>query len=569
MKKSFCKQKYKSLLLTATFSMAIEYLMLLSDTLIVGNILGERAISGVNLVTPVFGTVVFIATVISIGTSMSYSYEIGSFDKERADRFFGQGLILAIVTGIILFLLTLFGKGLYFGFFAPSAEVLGYAVGYYDNFRFVVLLYPLYALLVDMVYTDGDVQICNLSYAVQIGVNIPVSILLCKRIGIAGASLGTLIGTLLSLCILCAHFFRRQNSLHFTWHIRFADVVRVIKFSVVDAGKYLSWAVLIFALGKLIIKVSGDRYLPVLTIVTSIIELTVVFDGIGQAITPLAGVYRGEQNGIGLRQVMRIGVKTALLEGVAFSILLLLFAGGAAALFGITDPVLLALSKTAVRIVSITLVCRALLFLFTSYYLILDRFGLAVLISFTGDLLLPLVLCVSFGALFGLNGVWVGFAAAPALALALSALLVRVRYGKAQFPLLLDPSQTRDVAAFDLALSVESVMRLRDDVEGWLRSHRVSEPTTFRVMLLVEEVCLLIAQRNPGKEVLSELTVTVSDESVRLVLRDDGVIFNLCDADAHIDSLRTYMVSGMMERLQNRAYLTTTSYNRNTFVLPR
>lgn len=549
--------------------MAIEYLMLLSDTLIVGNILGERAISGVNLVTPVFGTAVFIATVISIGTSICYSYEIGSFQKENADRFWGQGLILAVVSGAALFLLALFGKGQYFSFFAPSAEVLRYAVGYYDNYRFVVLLYPLYALLVDMVYTDGDVRICNLSYAVQIGVNIPVSILLCKKIGIAGASLGTLIGTVLSLCVLCVHFFRKQNSLRFTWHIRFTDVMRVVKFSIVEAGKYLSWAVLVFALGKLIIKVSGDQNLPVLSVVTSIIELTVIFDGIGQAMTPLASVYRGEQNGIGLRQVMRIGVKTALLEGLAFSVLLLLFAGGAAALFGITDPALLALSKTAVRIVSATLVCRALLFLFTSYYLILDRFGLAVLISFMGELLLPLALCVSFGALFGLNGVWVGFAAAPALALALSALFVRVRYGTANFPLLLDSSQTQDVASFDLSLSVENVMRLRDDVEGWLRSHCVSERATLRIMLLIEEVCLLIVQRNPGKEVLSELTVTVSDKEVRLVLRDDGVIFNLCDADMHIDSLRTYLVSNLMEKLPKRAYLTTTSYNRNTFVLPK
>ena len=93
-KKTFCSGKFKTLLLTASVSMGMKYLMLLSDTIIIGNIFGEAAIAASNLVTPLFSVAVFLSTMISIGTSMLYSYEMGKFQKDRADCLFGQGVLL-------------------------------------------------------------------------------------------------------------------------------------------------------------------------------------------------------------------------------------------------------------------------------------------------------------------------------------------------------------------------------------------------------------------------------------------------------------------------------------------
>ena len=58
-KKTFCSRKFHSLLLTASVSMGMEYLMLLSDSIIIGNIFGEAAIAASNLVSPIFSVAVF------------------------------------------------------------------------------------------------------------------------------------------------------------------------------------------------------------------------------------------------------------------------------------------------------------------------------------------------------------------------------------------------------------------------------------------------------------------------------------------------------------------------------
>ena len=57
--KKLCDQKFKRLWLTSTFAMLVSYLMLLTDTIIIGTILGETALSGVNLVTPLFPRLYF------------------------------------------------------------------------------------------------------------------------------------------------------------------------------------------------------------------------------------------------------------------------------------------------------------------------------------------------------------------------------------------------------------------------------------------------------------------------------------------------------------------------------
>lgn len=225
--KPFCYGKFKTLLLTSSVSMGIEYIMLLSDTIIIGNIFGEAAIAASNLIMPLFSVSVFVGTMISAGTSVMYSFEMGKFNKDRADSLFGQGMLLSVIFGLLLFLLAVFGENIYFGFMDPSETVETYAREYYKYYRFVILLYPLYEVMNDMVYSDGDELICNISNAVQVFVNIPASIILCKTIGIAGASLGTLIGSVLCLAILSIHFFRKQNSLKFVPYLNGKDILKM------------------------------------------------------------------------------------------------------------------------------------------------------------------------------------------------------------------------------------------------------------------------------------------------------------------------------------------------------
>lgn len=75
---------------------------------------------------------------------------------------------------------------------------------------------------------------------------------------------------------------------------------------------------------------------------------------------------------------------------------------------------------------------------------------------------------------------------------------------------------------------------------------------------------MAVKDRNRGKKVLGEVTLDLND-GVKLILRDDGVIFDITDADAEISSLRTFLVASIMESQSGRLNLVTTGFNRNVF----
>jgi Na+-driven multidrug efflux pump len=561
---SFSTRKFYSLLFTSSVAMAIAFIMLLSDTVIAGQFIGENAIAGVNLVLPVFSMAAFVSALFSVGTSASYSYEMGKFQKDRADEFFGQGILLAVSGGVILFLLTAFGKELYFQALAPSAEVLECASAYYTYYPYIVLTYPIFMLLADMVYADGDELVCNLAYGIQIIGNILSSILLCRFIGLKGIGLGTLIGILLGSFVLVLHFLRKGNSLRFHWHMKLRDVLHVAKFGVTDAEQYLSVALLLYGLNRFVIARFGSTVLPALSVLVSIVELTIVFDGIGQALSPLIGVYRGENNAPGIRGIMHTAQWAAVVEGLAFSAALLIFAESVPSLFGITDPETIAMSAAAIRIVSLTMAFTALKYLYTSYYLYLEKLWLSVSMTLVSDLAAPLMVGIPLSIMFGINGLWIGFAAAPVLALVFGWLVVLIRYGRAKIPLLLSHKDDERYFTFNLTLTNESMIKLRDDVEELLKNSKTPQHTIYRIMLIIEEVCGLILLKNLGKKVYMECTIMMGD-NVRLILRDSGVIFNITDADMEVSSWSAYVVSGIMEKQTHKHNLTTIGYNRNEF----
>ncbi|MGN1338899.1 MAG: MATE family efflux transporter, partial [Oscillospiraceae bacterium] len=352
MKKYFCNKKFRSLLFTGSVTTIIQYLLILSDTIVVGQILGEQELAAINVVKPFHSVAIFLASLISIGTSVFYSYEIGEFNKDKANALFGQGIILSVGSGLLMLVIGVFGKTPYFNYLALSENVASSASDYFFFYQFVIMLLPLYTVLLEMVYSDGDGLICNISSAVQIIVNVAASVFFCFKLGILGVGLGTFLGLICSISVLFVHFFRKQNSLRFVWHVSIKDTLKVMKCGITDSSAYLFIGLTSFTATKFVVYMFGEYYLPVLLMVFNVIELTIVFDGIGQAVTPIVNIYRGEDNHVGIKRVMKTALIYAIAEGVTLSLLLFLFGSQIAELFGLTDKELIDLGRIAVCLIS-------------------------------------------------------------------------------------------------------------------------------------------------------------------------------------------------------------------------
>ncbi|MBQ0041496.1 MAG: hypothetical protein KBS56_05650 [Clostridiales bacterium] len=56
---------------------------------------------------------------------------------------------------------------------------------------------------------------------------------------------------------------------------------------------------------------------------------------------------------------------------------------------------------------------------------------------------------------------------------------------------------------------------------------------------------------------------------VRIIVRDNGVIFNFVDENNAVESMNAYVLNSLLERTKDKEYLITTSLNRNGFVFDK
>ena len=556
-KKVFGVEKFKGLLLAGSFTVLANYFVRLSDSVVAGNLLGPDALAGINLVSAILAGVSFFSGLVSTGMATNYSLAMGRCETVRARQFFMQALWLILVLGGGLSLLIFFGREAYLGYMGASASISGFAMDYLSWAWIVAVPECLMGLLIMLGYADGDAKLCTLAYAVNFVVNLGVSIVAIKcGMGADGCSFATLMADVAGVAVLTAHFFRKSNTFAPTWHFSLRDSWRIVAASFGDAAAFLCDGLLFFFLNKYVLMNFGSGILPVVGVAVALWGFLEFFNGIGVAIQPIVTVYYGERNMKSVRTVMNAAMKVAVLEGVAFMALFGLFPDLVAGLVGIREPELVRQSEIAIRCMCGGFVALAFAGLFNSYYMFVERAFLAGAVTFLCYLIMP-VSCVAAGSLFGVEGVWVGMGVGPFAGLLMASAIIVPTAGFRMFPLLLPRDRDEKTHVFNLRLTDEEIVET---------SRQVGEVpgVPMRAALMTEEVFMVVKERNKGRTVLGEVTLDMND-GVKLVLRDDGEIFDITDADQQISSLRTFLVASIMERQSGRLNLVTTGFNRNVF----
>ena len=560
----FCEKKFRSMLISGTFTKAVMYLMLLSDSIIAGFFIGESGVAGINAITPVTAVVTFFGDLVSTGVGIVFTREVGAMRKRRADEIYGQGLIVSIGIGLTSALLIFAFQNVYFSVSGITGDTLERALQYYKFLPINAFLTIVIFYLEQMVYSDGDELCNNICYGFQIGGNIVCSVILTKFLGMTGIILGSVIGNGLGILTCFWHFFRKKNTLHFVWHLSFKDFLQTSKYSIVDSSVYICWGLMDFVMIGFISRSYGDTGLVALAVVVSLIEFGVVMDGVGMAMQPLIGTYFGEKNHKLIKRVMRSGIKAAVLEGAVATIIIMIFAKQFCGLFGVTEGDSLSAAMTAIRIVSLGFIFCSTVSLTTSYYMLIDRIGMATCIACLQNGLLYVLLPILGSLIFGMNGMWAGFVIAPILTLICAFSFVYLRFGKENFPFILKDMDS-EIVVTDDKLTQENAGKLSGQVKDALLSRGYRKEEAVRAALFTEEICLTVLEQNgrAKKPVLIEFSLFFEEDSVLIIERDSGKLFDITDPDLHIEGLSSMILSGLMESQKEKAYLVTTGYNRN------
>ena len=307
--------------------------------------------------------------------------------------------------------------------------------------------------------------------------------------------------------------------------------------------------------------------LPVLTVLYAVIEITSVFESTGEAMRAILPIYMGDQNNRAVLRLTKHSRRVNQIFGVLFGVVLLVAADWIPLAFDIEEPYLLAVCARGLRLFAIACPTLSEMALVNSFYLNTGKPKIAMLETLLAQLVCPLVLVVPMILLFGMDGIFIGFAASAYLALLILGVVLYSRFGKESFPYCLT-NNGYPILDEEIALDDAGVMAFVGRVDGFLSAQGVAKKTALHVELACEEYLLLIRDQNKDEKVEAECCVRVEPGDVVLSIWDSGEVFDMTDEDALPGSMRGFVVASLMVRQTGKKHMIATSFNRNCFRFP-
>ena len=568
MKKSVILERFKSILTAATFSMATSYLLVLSECIIAGNMIGEEAVAAIALVAPVIPFLQFIGEMIAAGTFALISYAGGKGDEEEINRLYSQAMTLAVAVGFILTLLFVVFRVQILSYWDVSADLMTYADAYYVG----VMIRPIIAFvelfLMPLLLIEGQEKRNLIASTVKIVAGIALEVVLCSTFGLFGISLATTISMALALVIEASYLFTKDCPLKYKFYLNFKKLREVFSLSICVAIPELFLTLLPFMVTSYLIANFNESVIAIFAMINTILNLAVaIFYGLDDVLQSMGCLYLGEKNIHGIKKVMDLCIKAAIAEGLLMAAILIIFANKVVLGFGINDPEIFEQAVDAIRIYSIFLVALFVTMTYAFYYLYVERKIMSITLQCLLLFLFPVACVYICGGMLGLNGVWLGLGLGIALEFPINLFMIHIisknSNGKLKGLLLLEDERMSRQVSYDILASQQDVVDLIYKLEQDLSQWNIDKETLHMIEFFIEELGMDAVERATAKAFNVEITLTKeNDGHIELIVRDNGELVDLTSEEEEPRSFRMYVVSQVASTMPYKSYILIGEENR-------
>lgn len=562
---TFISKKYYSLLFFNLLAWSAGSINSMIDAILGGYQLGEVALTAISIVSPLWSLVLFFSFVYTPGCGILYGMSIGKFEKEESNRIAGTSAVTSIIVGVV-------SAGLLFAFKMPflyyygcTGELLKNASTYYNWYIVLALIMPLINTVYYLVLAEGGAFYYMLGTVGSIVSNMILSYALCIKIGVSGLGIATVVSCAINGIFLALHFFTKKSTVHFSLAFDTKALKRACVLSANTALNYIFLASVDIIMNKIIVDSCGQIYIAAYSVVNLILTMFLVSGGTFDSCQGICTSYIGEKNNYGVRNILSTAIKSLCVICIVMMVALYLAAPVIPKIYGLTTPEVIEASIRATRILAISSIPFGITYFAYQIYTCLNRPLLSVVMAFLYNFFCPLLLSIPLAYKFGFDGVSIGMSVSSFLVIALFIWFIRTRYGKEGFPLYLEETG-EEVVAWDLNVTRDMIPEIRDKAKAELDKHGYE---IKHLEILIEELYTRIYEKNQGKTICSECALLFGPDHVRIIVRDNGVIFNFVDENNAVESLNAHVLNSLLERTTEKEYLITTSFNRNGFVFEK
>lgn len=562
------RAKVRALLFVSVIESIQDILLVATDKLIVGNMIGQEAVAGTVLVEPLFHFCSIFEMLVGTGATVLYSRAIGDYDEKRKRKILGMSSCTALLFGIFLCILCFTCRDLIFDAMGADGIVRTYGEEYFYYYRYIFLITPLLVLLTEIVYIDGDeirTVLAGLSLLFGNGV---LSFILTPVMGMMGASLGSAIGKIISLIVVLSHFFSKKYSTKPVFSFDPGDIKEMLIIGGTDSANSAFDFLYVFLLNSFISRVFGEKYLAVLGVSAIIYEMMSIGGGVNDAMKTMLLSYRGDKNPEAMKALLLYGLKITFVMGVGFIMVIWIIAPYLPAAYGIEAGEMREFAAWACRLTAVSSIGYVFSGVFLEYYLDIGKYGIHLFGNFLDSLLVRIILNISLAYFFGAMGIWIGEGICTYVSMAILLVYILFHYGRDKFPFLIRENSSNSINLSFRTVN-EEIEKARDTLGRFLKKKKVPDRAQYLGMLFLEDMCVLIQNANPpGKKVNVDAYYTCNYDTMNVVFWSDGEPIDMTNEDMVSKGLAGYLISSLLSGFDESRYQSTAGYNRASFVIP-
>lgn len=387
----------------------VTSIYILADTMMIGRGIGATGLAALNILLPMYSTFYGFGMMCGIGGSVLFGFSRGKGEEQEARGYFTTALILAAILAVLSAVLCNV-------FFEPLLNFLGctpsmreYAVPYGRILMTVSPIYIFSCFLQAFVRNDGAPRLAMIGVVSGGITNVVLDyvFIYVNRWGMAGAALATVIGTVLTIVILCSHLFKKDNHLRLGGEIRLRKCWDVLLNGMPSFIMELSSGVIMLLFNLQLLKYVGDIGVVVYGIISNVaLVVTSLSNGIAQAVQPMISANYGAGNSGRIRESRDLGLAVAMAAGILFTASGFLIPVPIAELFLVPTEQIIAMAVPAIKLYSISFVVSEWNIICGTYFQAIVRPKLSMMVTLLRGIVLNSVLVFVLPAIFGVNGIW-------------------------------------------------------------------------------------------------------------------------------------------------------------------
>jgi putative MATE family efflux protein len=407
----------KSLLIKQAVPASIGILFMsvniLVDTIFVGQWIGSLAIAAVTVVLPMTFFISSLGMAVGIGGSSVLSRALGSGNKEKAEKTFGNQIMMTLVLAISFVLMGILFSDEMLLLFGAQGDIVPLAKEFFFP---IIISVPFLALSMmgnTVIRAEGKAKFAMFAMIIPAFVNILLDIVFIKylNMGMFGAALATAISYFICFVFILL-FFVYKSELRLKWHhlkFHFPLVKEITSLSFVTFSRQGVVSILAIILNHTLYTHGGESSVVIYGIISRMLMFALFpVLGITQGFLPIAGYNYGANNYKRVRETIFISIKYSAILATVIFIGILVFAKEIVGIFT-TDAFVIAETPNALRWVFAASPIIAIQLIGAAYFQAAGKAKKALFLTLSkqGFFLIPLVLILP--NFFGIFGAWIAF----------------------------------------------------------------------------------------------------------------------------------------------------------------